>query len=193
MKRHRLVTTGASVLQMGIVLGYLAAGAHAAGIPTSNALTYAGVLSDPSGTPLTGMKRIQVSIFNKATPDGAIQCTVGPEMKTLVAGGFQTDLTTCTKAINATPDLWVEVFVDDVSLGRTKLGAVPFALEAGHSTAADSASAAAGALETRISALEASLAQVRSGLGGLLQTGTASGGYTLADWTLHVGTGNRTY
>jgi hypothetical protein len=193
MNLQRLATAGASALSMGIVLGYLGGGAYAAGIPTSNALTYAGVLSDPGGVPLTGIKRIQISLFNRATPDGVIQCTAGPEMKTLVAGGFQMDLTACAKAINATPDLWVEVFVDGVSLGRAKLGAVPFALEAGHATASDSASAAAGPLDNRISALEASVAQLRSGLGALLQTGTFGASYSQADWTLHLGSGVRTY
>jgi hypothetical protein len=194
MKRLRPATMGATaMLLFGIVLGDLAGGAHAAGIPTSNVLAYAGVLTDPSGAPLMGTKRIRISLYDKPTPDGAMQCTVGPEMKTLVAGGFQSDLSTCAKAVSANPDLWIEVTIDDVSLGRSKLGAVPFALEAGHSTASNSASAAAGPLETRIAALEASLAEVRSGLGVLVQTGTAGGSYAQADRMLHMGSGIRTW
>jgi hypothetical protein len=191
MNKHRLVTAGTSALLVGMALGYLSSGAHAAGIPTSNALTYSGVLTDLAGTPLTGMKKIQVSLFNRATADGTVQCTAGPETKTLVAGGFQIDLAACAKTIGATPDLWVEVFVDGASLGRSKLGAVPFAFETAHATASDSASAASGALDSRIGALEASVAQLRAGLGPLLQTGAFGAGYTQADWTLHMGTGAR--
>jgi hypothetical protein len=33
------------------------------------------------------------------------------------------------------PDLWAEVVVDGASLGRAKLGAVPFAVEAAHAMA----------------------------------------------------------
>jgi hypothetical protein len=192
MNKHR-VAAGASALLVGMAIGYASSGAHAAGIPTSNPLTYSGVLSDLAGVPLAGAKKIQVSLFNRATPDGMIQCTAGPETKTLVAGGFQIDLTACAKTVATTPDLWVEVFVDGASLGRTKLGAVPFALEAGHATASDSASGAAGALDTRIAALEASVAQLRSGLGPLVQTGAFGASYTLSDWTLNTGMGQRTF
>jgi hypothetical protein len=191
MNKRRLA--GASALMMGIALGYLSSRAYAAGIPTSNALTYSGVLSDLAGTALTGTKKIQVSLLNRATPDGVTQCTAGPEMKTLVAGGFQMDLTACAKAISSTPDLWVEVFVDGASLGRTKLGVVPFAVEAGHSTTSDSATAAAGALDGRISALEASVAQLRAGLGPLVQTGAIGSDYLQADWVLDTGSGPRSY
>jgi hypothetical protein len=72
---------------------------------------------------------------------------------------------TCATAVKASPDAWAEVLVDGASLGRTKIGAVPYALEAGHATNADNAtnatnataagtaSAAGGALKTTIDGL----------------------------------------
>jgi len=74
--------------------------------------------------------------------DGNIKCLVGPTALTLTAGAFKMALPpTCTAAVQASPDLWVEVIANGESLGRTKLGAVPYALEAGHALAADVATA----------------------------------------------------
>ncbi len=53
--------------------------------------------------------------------------------------------------MKANPDLWIEVQVEGSLLGRSKLGAVPYALEAGR------ASDAAGALDSRISTIEAAI------------------------------------
>jgi hypothetical protein len=56
----------------------------------------------------------------------------------LSSGAFQVVLpAACTTAIHANGDLWVEVFVDGTTLGRTKLGAVPYAVEADHAVRAD--------------------------------------------------------
>ena len=99
------------------------------------------------------------------------------------------------------PNAWVEVLVDGTSLGRTKLGGVPYALEAGHATSSDSAtnatnaanattaataSGAAGALQTalddyksRIAALEAAVPDKLSKVDGL--TAARSQGNTAFD------------
>lgn len=50
----------------------------------------------------------------------------------------------CTVAVAASPNLWIDVAVDGESLGRTKLAAVPYAVEANR------ASAATGTLVTQI-------------------------------------------
>jgi len=130
MQRRRWIAVLALVASVGGGVGYLAGKARAVGIPASKPMTYSGVLTDPAGTPLTGMKNIQVQLWDMAM-DGTMQCSTGPTAITLVAGSFQLPLLdACTAVVQALPDLWAEVFVDGSSLGRTKLGAVPFAVEA---------------------------------------------------------------
>lgn len=134
--------------------GYWLGRARAAGVSASKALTYSGILTDTAGAPLAGTKNIQLQLWDAAA-DGTMQCTVGPAPLTLVGGGFQLAVPdTCAAAVQAAPDLWAEVFVDGATLGRTKLGAVPYALEAGR--AAD----ASGALKTRIDGLDAAAVKV---------------------------------
>src|SRR6185369_12095838 len=56
----------------------------------------------------------------------------------LVSGRFKIKLPPeCRAAVKGSPDVWVEVEVDGGPLGRTKLGVVPYALEAGHATTSD--------------------------------------------------------
>ncbi len=127
-----------------LTVGYVSGRARASGIPATQPLTYAGTLSDATGAPLTGTKNVQVEIWDAATA-GALQCSVGPTPLTLVAGTFRVSLPdTCTGAVHAATDLWAELFVDGASLGRNKLGAVPFAVEAGNAATATSAVALTG-------------------------------------------------
>jgi len=131
------------LLAAGFGLGYLVNRARASGIPAAQALTYSGVLTDTAGTPLTGSKNILVQFYDAATAGNTL-CTVGPSALTLAAGAFQVPLPdTCTAAVHASPDIWIDVFVDGASVGRAKLGAVPFAVEADHASTAAQATAAA--------------------------------------------------
>jgi hypothetical protein len=140
MKTSALCVCGAAA----IVGAFLVGRARADGIAATGGLTYSGTLEDTNGAPLTGTKQMQVSIFDSATA-GTLQCGAGPMPIALVGGRFQLLLPdTCTAAVSANPDLWIEVFVDGATLGRTKLGAVPYAVEAAR------ASAAAGALQQQI-------------------------------------------
>lgn len=152
------------VLAAGVVAGYSIQRARAAGIPSMQPMTYSGVLTNDAGTPLTGPKNIQISVYNMATA-GTLLCTVGPSAIALSNGGFQIPLPdTCTSAIHANPDAWIEVFVDGASLGRTKLGAVPYALEADHARAADSATNATNATTASVAqAVNATLGSVLAG------------------------------
>ena len=69
-------------------------------------------------------------------------CSFGPSAVVLAAGTFQVVLPPeCSTAIHGHGDLWLEVFVDGATLGRTKLGAVPYALEADHAVVADQSAA----------------------------------------------------
>jgi hypothetical protein len=172
MKMRWLWMGGLSIGAASLVLGYVAGRARASGVVAAQTLTYRGVLTDIAGAPITGSKNIQVQLWNQAT-GGAVQCSIGPVAVALSAGAFEVGLPDpCTTAVHATRDLWAEVFVDGSSLGRTKLGAVPYALEA------DTASAAAGALATRLAAIEARLARDTSGTPQRICTGSTPIGNT---------------
>jgi hypothetical protein len=149
IERTILMVTGVAALAAAAV-GYGVGRVRAAGIPAAKPMSYSGVLTDPNGAPLTGTRTIQVKLI---TPDGAQTCASDPTPETLSAGSFSLPLPdTCTALVHANPDLFVEVLVDGTSIAKTKLGAVPYAVEAQHAL---QATAATGALDKRISGLEA--------------------------------------
>lgn len=142
MRNRRVLFGGLLALAaLGGVFAHFVSRARAAGIPTMQPMVYSGTLTDMNGVALTGAKNIQIELWDQAT-DGTQRCSVGPTSEVLTAGAFQMALpATCTTAVHATGDLWVEVFVDGNSLGRTKLGATPYAVEADHAVSADQSSA----------------------------------------------------
>jgi len=124
----RLIALGALVGGAAMYLG--ARSARAVGIPATGPLTYAGVLEDASGTPISGAKNIAVEVYDAASA-GTLRCQVSSQSYTLVAGRFEIPLPdTCAAAVEAEPDLWIDVLVDGASTGRSKLGAAPYAIEA---------------------------------------------------------------
>jgi len=151
--------------------GYWVSRARAAGAPAANALTYSGVLSDVNGVPLSGMKNVLLQLYGAVT-GGTALCGSTPAAVTLVGGAFSVSLgESCTAVVHANPDLWIDVLIDGASLGRTKLGAVPYALEAAHSvsattattaTSAATALAAGGDLAAALSALQTSVAALKA-------------------------------
>jgi len=129
-KSYRTIALLTLLLVGGASIGYLTGRARASGIPATQALTYAGVLSDAAGTPLTGSKNVQVLLFDAATGGNQL-CATTPSPMMLQAGAFQIALPdACTAAVQAGSNVWVDVFVDGASVGRTKLSAVPYAVEA---------------------------------------------------------------
>ncbi len=109
---------------------YFLGRARAAGVPTTTPLTYSGTLTDTAGVAITGSKNLQVQFWDMATA-GTVVCTTGSAAQTLVNGGFSIALPDpCVAVIHSTQDVWAEVLVDGASTGRTKIGAVPYALEA---------------------------------------------------------------
>jgi hypothetical protein len=156
MKYKRLAGAVVTLVIGSFALGYSVSRARAAGVPAAQALTYSGVLTDGAGNPLPGPKNIEVQLYDAATA-GNMLCSVGPASVPLTAGAFQVALPgSCASAIHADPDVWVDVFVEGASVGRSKLGAVPYALEA------DTASNAAGALATKVAAIP-TISQVTTG------------------------------
>jgi len=138
--QSKLVSPRVRVLGVGIVLGLGGAGigmhAVAAGIPSADVLTYTGYLETPQGMPVTTKVNLRVAVYN-AVEAGQKLCENALADVSLVSGRFSMPLPDCVAQVKANPDLWVETSVNDAPLGRTKLGAVPYALEAGHATSAD--------------------------------------------------------
>jgi hypothetical protein len=136
---------------------FLAGRAFAGGAPTSSpVMTYAGVLLNADGAPLAGDQTVEIKLWNKAQPAGTDTpvCTSMPKVVRLdTAGRFSVPLDVCVAAVKANANTWVEVVLqsDDTatSLGITKMGAVPYAIEAEHATSADTAANAAVAETSR--------------------------------------------
>jgi hypothetical protein len=130
--------------------GYWLNRARAAGIPATAPLTYSGTLTAGDGMALTGQRTIQVALHTQAS-GGSAACSSAAATVTLAAGTFQVSLgDACTAIVHANRDLWIDVLVDGTSLGRAKLGAVPYAVEADIAT---TAAAASGGLATTIQTL----------------------------------------
>jgi hypothetical protein len=162
--RERWTRTIAAMLLLsaGAGVGLLGSKARAEGIPVMGALTYSGYLESPTGEPEVGTRAIAVRLWASADADSEL-CEQEQSEVELLAGRFQVLLPDeCTEAVKANPNVFVDVLVDGVSLGRTPLGAVPYAVEAAHAveathatsaTEAASASAATGALKATLDGL----------------------------------------
>jgi len=122
------------------LVAFAAGRAGAAGIPSKGALTYAGTLQDSTGAPLEGPQYIAIQLWDSATETGAAHrvCDTGdPALTPLQNGRFSLSLPdACTVAVGQNPNLFVDALVGPTSAaaaslgGRSKLGAVPFAVEA---------------------------------------------------------------
>jgi hypothetical protein len=167
MKKRNLYITGSALVAVALAAAFFAGRALAGGIPATGALTYSGLLQDVSGAPLTGSHAIQVNFWSAATGGTTPLCQTASASITLDAGRFSVALPdTCTDVVKANKDAWVDVLVDGVSLGRTKLGAVPYAVEAAHATSADTATSATSAT----TATNATTAATANAAGGALKT-----------------------
>lgn len=123
-----------------VALGGLLAGAYfigsarADGIPTGNAIFYTGLLEE-SGVPAEGDRSVVIRLFD--APSGGTERCNTSLTATFTAGRFRVPLTgPCTAAIHGYADLFAEVSVGAYTLPRTKLGAVPYAVEAERATQA---------------------------------------------------------
>jgi len=159
MKSRRALWIPLLASVVALAAGYWVGRARAAGVPAATALVYSGFVTDGTGSPATGSKSIVLQVFDAETA-GTMKCSIGPVAVDLGPGGFfqMTLPEACTTAVHQLPDLWIEAFVGADSLGRIKLNAVPYALEAG------SASAAGGALKTSIEGLSGDVAALKAAL-----------------------------
>lgn len=146
--------------------------------PALTPLTYRGYLETPDGVPVSGVHNIGIRLMD--APDGGDErCGLPSNDVNLVEGWFALTLPeTCADAIAGSAESWLAIEVDGAELGRSKLGAVPYAIQANssdraqhasscdHASLADSATVsetcatatkadgASGALEQRLAALE---------------------------------------
>jgi len=167
--------------------------AGAEGISAAEPLVYSGELIE-NGAPVDDTRSVVLTLWShaSATDPGARKCETSAPGTAIVKGSFRVALDpACVSQIRATPDLWIEVAVGGKSLGRRKIGAAPYAVEADHAASATRAGEAIGALNARIEALEQKLAAVSAGLGPLVQTGQTFGGLGTPGWSLLEGTGER--
>jgi hypothetical protein len=130
---------------------------HAEGVPAPNALFYSGFL-EQAGVPVDGTQPIQVVIWNSedVQPGQRPLCQTGPTETPISGGRFRIALhSDCQTAVLNNNNTWVEVIVGATSLGRAKLGGVPYALEAQRATSATGELGRTLAeLQQRVAALE---------------------------------------
>jgi hypothetical protein len=171
IRRNRIVLSIAS-LGLAAGLGY-AIRARASGVPSTGALSYAGVLDDANG-PISGSHNIQVVLYDAAA-GGNNLCQTTSSAINVANGQFSLLLPdTCTAAVAGNPNVWVDVFVDGADTGTTKIGAVPYAVEANHTSNADNATnatnattaatanAAGGTLASTLSAIQGQVAALQA-------------------------------
>ncbi len=128
--RRGLVAVAGFVLVLGVVLGYWSGRAAAEGVPAVDPLWFSGTLTD-GGAPVDGARDVTIRMFD-ADAGGAEVCTTVAAGTAVTAGRFRIALgAACVAAVHANPELWVQVEVGGANLGRTKIGAVPYALESG--------------------------------------------------------------
>ncbi len=143
----QLTRFSVALLAAGLVaVGYKQMRAHADGVPTMNPMTYSGTLED-GGQPVAGSRNFRLTLWDdpRSTDSSRMRCVTTAPNTPVTAGRFQVALdNSCTPVVFASPNLWVELEVNGSPLPRTRIGAVPFALEAAR--AADLSPAARNAL-----------------------------------------------
>lgn len=105
------------------------------GPPVVEPLVYRGVAFGPSGAPMTGTINVSLTLFTAET-GGLMKCTTTRAGLPLEPQGrFKLPLSSqCSSDISQNPELWMEIAINGEPLGRTKLAATPYALEARRAT-----------------------------------------------------------
>jgi hypothetical protein len=140
------VSNRLSLLLAISVLGALAGyglRALAEGAPRTQPLFYSGALQTADGAPATGAHKVKVALYGGES-GGSPVCASSEQAVELTAsrGHFRISLTDgqsgdCVQAIHQGAELWAGVQLDGAPSGaRTKLGAVPYALESDHAVTA---------------------------------------------------------
>ena len=132
------------------------------GAPAGPALFYSGTL-ERDGALASGSYEIALSLYSAA--EGGEQLCKVEAVTEVDNGRFRIEATACESALRANASAWAEVaFTGDdgetrTLEDRTKIGAVPYALEADRAISAQNAE---GALDARLNALSARLDAIDS-------------------------------
>ena len=174
------VLAGPVVVAVVVVAGLLVVGweirrALAEGVPSTDPLFVGGMLTD-GGSPVEGPRDLTVRLYATAAGGSAV-CTTSAAGTSVSGGRFRIPLdATCATAVHADPDLWMEVQVGTTTFpGRSKVGAVPYALECG------TASQAAGALAAELADLRSRVTDLETGPGRTCPTGMVAAGSFCVD------------
>ena len=163
-KRCQNVMLYAVILLAVAASSYFVLEARAGIAPGPQSLTYSGLLQDPEGNPMKGRVAIDFRLWD-AREEGNEQCVVFNPRDNYdlgTNGRFSVQLPEeCSAAVREHRELWVELRVAGEPLPRAQLGAVPYAVEAGHAVAADQA-AHAGTADKAASELAETLASLQS-------------------------------
>jgi hypothetical protein len=178
MNKKRVI--GACGLAVTSAFAGYAMKAVAGGIPAPIAMYYAGTLTE-GGQLANGPRSISVNIWPDATSQGTPLCSTALPSVPVQNGQFRIPLTSaCKLAINANKNAYIEVIDGSTSLGRTPIGAVPYAVEADHASNADNAANAAYSADAGHSVIADNANSANSA--SSLAIGGASGG--LRDFTV---------
>ncbi|MBI5611306.1 MAG: hypothetical protein HY902_20700 [Deltaproteobacteria bacterium] len=163
----RNATLAAALLLAAVASGIGIGRAVATGAPTQAPLTYAGTLTDQDGKPYASAQDVTLKLYDAAS-GGTQKCATGTVQAEANTGNFQVTLPAdCVQAVRDQSELWTELTVGagKTVLPRTKLGAVPYALEADTAKVAGSAAAASGALKTQVEGIQAKVDGLAAGGG----------------------------
>jgi hypothetical protein len=138
----------------------------AEGIPSAPTLYYRGTLEE-AGAAVTGTRAFLVRFYTTET-SGAPACTAEAGAVIVTRGAFELPLGECVATVRANANLWMELSsgtdltsATQVGGARTRLGAVPYAIEAERASTVGGAQAAEiAALRRDLTAAVAELAVV---------------------------------
>ena len=110
--------------------GYMLSTAKAAGPVAHGALHYSGYMEDISGAPVTGNRNVGIKLWSNNSTTKEV-CDTPATSISVQQGHFRVPLKqACNVLLHTYPEAWVEVIVDSESLGPSKRGAAPYAVQA---------------------------------------------------------------
>jgi hypothetical protein len=153
MRSKSLLGVGSALLVAGLA-GY-GLRVYAEGAPTVKPMFYAGTL-EASGRLASGAHSIALTLYDAETAGNQVCVSQTPNVP-VEGGRFRVEVSAdCVTKMRAQPDVWVELkftgpdgVPHELPL-RTKVGAMPYAMEAQHAVSASSASSAVGALGAQV-------------------------------------------
>lgn len=115
----------------GLCIGLVAHTGRAGGIPAPETLFYSGFLQE-AGKPVEGERNFDVVVWDSMSKTTEL-CSTSATAVPVKGGRFRIALAEeCTGVMRNNANTFVEVLVNDASLGVAKIGAVPYAVEAGN-------------------------------------------------------------